>query len=127
MTIGRPFSTFGGMSRTAMSALKLDLVNSPGTLDEVGSGGSSADTGFVYDADGSRVVVITDSGDVTHYIAGIHTHHIAAGIEENTYTFGGDEVSAQGVLDAMVARRGASQGADEPVSAATLTSQRSIR
>ena len=43
----------------------------------------------MYDADGSRVAVITDSGDVTHYIAGIHTHDVAAGTEENSYTFGG--------------------------------------
>ena len=43
----------------------------------------------MYDADGSRVAVITDSGDVTHYIAGIHTHDIAAGTEENSYTFSG--------------------------------------
>ena len=33
--------------------------------------------------------MITDSGDATHYIFGIHTHDVAAGIEENTYTFSG--------------------------------------
>ena len=35
------------------------------------------------------MAVITDSGDATHYIAGIHTHDIAAGMEENSYTFSG--------------------------------------
>ena len=33
--------------------------------------------------------MITDSGDATHYIAGIHTHDVAAGTEENSYTFSG--------------------------------------
>ena len=64
-------------------------VNNRLTKYEVDSGGLAADTSFVYDADGSRVAVITDSGDVTHYIAGIHTHDIAAGTEENSYTFSG--------------------------------------
>ena len=64
-------------------------VNNRLTNYEVDSGGSAADTSFVYDADGSRVAVITDSGDATHYIAGIHTHDVAAGTEENSYTFGG--------------------------------------
>ena len=64
-------------------------VNNRLTKYEVDSGGLAADTSFVYDADGSRVAVITDSGDATHYIAGIHTHDVAAGIEENSYTFSG--------------------------------------
>ena len=64
-------------------------VNNRLTSCEVDSGGSSADTGFVYDADGSRVVVVADSGDATHYISRIHTHDVAAGTEENSYTFSG--------------------------------------
>ena len=64
-------------------------VNNRLTSYEVDSGGLAADTGFVYDADGSRVAVIADSGDATHYISGIHTHDVAAGIEENSYTFSG--------------------------------------
>ena len=75
-----------GGSRT--DTLTFD-VNNRLTNYEVDSGGLAADTGFVYDADGSRIAVITDSGDVTHYIAGIHTHDVAAGTEENSYTFSG--------------------------------------